>query len=111
LEAGRHVLVEKPLAATAAQAFDLVATAEERGLILMVGHTFLFSPRLEKLTQYLDEGFLGKIHYVTSSRLNLGLHRSDADVVWDLGPHDFSILFHLMGEFPVSVQASGRGVV
>ena len=111
LDAGRHVLVEKPLADSAAEARGLVACAEERGRVLMVGHTFLFSPRVERMTEYLREGRLGTLQYATSSRLNLGLHQRDVGVIWDLAPHDFSILFHLLGEFPVSAQTSGRGVV
>jgi predicted dehydrogenase len=111
LEAGRHVLVEKPLASSVADAADVVACAEERQRVLMVGHTFLFSPRVQRMAEYLAEGRLGAIHYATSSRLNLGLHQRDIGVIWDLGAHDFSILCHLLGEFPVSVQTSGRGMV
>ncbi len=111
LDAGRHVLVEKPLAGSVDEALGLVACAEERGLVLMVGHTFLFSPRVERMMEYLHEGRLGTVQYATSSRLNLGLHQRDVGVIWDLAPHDFSILFHLLGEFPVSAQTSGRSVV
>ncbi len=111
LDAGRHVLVEKPLAASVVEAIDLVSCAEERGRVLMVGHTFLFSPRVERMREYLQEGRLGSVQYATSSRLNLGLHQRDVGVIWDLAPHDFSILFHLLGEFPVSAQTSGRCVV
>lgn len=111
LQAGRHVLVEKPLASSVAEARGLVACAEERDRVLMVGHTFLFSPRVERMREYLREGRLGRVQYATSSRLNLGLHQRDVGVIWDLAPHDFSILFHLLEEFPVSVQTSGRGVV
>ncbi len=111
LEAGRHVLVEKPLAGSVADAAELVVCAEERDRVLMVGHTFLFSPRVERMAEYLAEGRLGAIHYATSSRLNLGLHQHDIGVIWDLAAHDFSILFHLLDEFPVSVQTSGRGMV
>ncbi len=111
LEAGRHVLVEKPLAGSVIDAAELVVCAEERDRVLMVGHTFLFSPRVERMAEYLAEGRLGAIHYATSSRLNLGLHQHDIGVIWDLAAHDFSILFHLLDEFPVSVQTSGRGMV
>lgn len=111
LEAGRHVLVEKPLAGSVVDAAELVVCAEERERVLMVGHTFLFSPRVERMAEYLAEGRLGAIHYATSSRLNLGLHQRDIGVIWDLAAHDFSILFHLLEEFPVSVQTSGRGMV
>jgi predicted dehydrogenase len=109
LESGRHVLVEKPLASSAQEAIELTQLADSLGLRLMVGHTFLFSPRLECISDYLATGKLGRVHYVTSSRLNLGLHRADANVIWDLAPHDFSILCHLLGEFPVTVQTAARG--
>lgn len=111
LDAGRHVLVEKPLAGSVAEAQDLVACAHEHRRVLMVGHTFLFSPRVERMMEYLDEGRLGTLQYATSSRLNLGLHQRDVGVIWDLAPHDFSILFHLLREFPTSAQTSGRSVV
>ncbi len=111
LKAGRHVLVEKPLAASVADAVAVVECAEERQRVLMVGHTFLFSPRVELMAQYLADGRLGLVQYATSSRLNLGLHQRDIGVIWDLASHDFSILFHLLGEFPVSVQTAGRGMV
>ncbi|MDP9453632.1 MAG: Gfo/Idh/MocA family oxidoreductase [Actinomycetota bacterium] len=111
LRAGRHVLVEKPLAASVADAVAVVECAEERHRVLMVGHTFLFSPRVELMAQYLADGRLGRVQYATSSRLNLGLHQRDIGVIWDLASHDFSILFHLLGESPVLVQTAGRGVV
>ena len=111
LDAGCHVLVEKPLAASTVEAVALAEKAASSGLVLMVGHTFLFSPRVAAIRAVVENGDLGRIHYITSSRLNLGLHRRDANVIWDLGPHDFSILFHVLGEFPVSVQTSARGVV
>ncbi|HSH61473.1 MAG TPA: Gfo/Idh/MocA family oxidoreductase [Acidimicrobiales bacterium] len=111
LEAGRHVLVEKPLAASVADAVAVVELAEQRQRVLMVGHTFLFSPRVELMAQCLADGRLGRVQYATSSRLNLGLHQRDIGVIWDLASHDFSILFHLLGEFPESVQTAGRGMV
>ena len=77
----------------------------------MVGHTFLFSPKVQHVAEYLESGRIGNIQYATSSRLNLGLHQADTSVIWDLGPHDFSILFHLLGEFPDRVQTVGRAVV
>jgi predicted dehydrogenase len=111
LAAGKHAFVEKPLAASSAEATELASMADARGLTLMVGHTFLFSPRVERVAQYLDTGAMGKVHYVISSRLNLGLHRSDANVIWDLAPHDFSIIFHLLKEFPVVAQTMVTSVV
>ncbi len=111
LEAGCHVLVEKPLAASTEEARELVALADARDLRLMVGHTFLFSPRVERICEYVNAGRLGDIQYVTSSRLNLGLHQSDISVIWDLAPHDFSIIFRILGEYPTTVSTSGRAVV
>jgi predicted dehydrogenase len=102
------VFVEKPLAASVEDAVRLAELADSKDLRLMVGHTFMFSPRVESIADYLRGGQLGRVHYVTSARLNLGLHRPDANVIWDLAPHDFSILFHLLGEFPVTVQTSAR---
>jgi predicted dehydrogenase len=111
LVAGRHVFVEKPLASSPADALELALLADDRDLTLMVGHTFLFSPRVECIASHLAAGQAGRIHYVTSNRLNLGLHRSDVNVIWDLAPHDFSIIFHLLGEFPVSAQTVAQSVV
>jgi predicted dehydrogenase len=111
LDAGRHVMVEKPLASSVEDAEDIVRMAEQRQLALMVGHTFLFSPRVQWMTDYVATGRMGDVHYLTSSRLNLGLHRQDANVIWDLAPHDFSIAFTVLGELPVSVQASARGLI
>lgn len=110
LEAGRHVLVEKPFTRSTAEAQDLVTLADARNRVLMVGHTFLFSPRVEWISRYLSTQAASRIHYLTSSRLNLGLHRPDANVIWDLGAHDVSIICHLLGEFPTSVSATARGV-
>jgi len=110
LIAGRHVFVEKPLASSVPEAFEIVEAADELGLKLMVGHTFLFSPRVERIAAHLATGEAGRIHYVTAERLNLGRHRSDVNVIWDLAPHDFSIICHLLGEFPSSVQTTGKSV-
>lgn len=111
LAAGKHVFVEKPLASSSADAVELARMADARRLTLMVGHTFLFSPRVERIAEYLDKGEMGQVHYVLSSRLNLGLHRSDANVIWDLAPHDFSIIFHLLKEMPVLAQTMAHSVV
>jgi predicted dehydrogenase len=111
LRAGRHVLVEKPLAATSADAAKLAELAASKGLNLMVGHTFLFSPRVKVLDDIINCGQIGHPHYVTTSRLNLGLYRSDINVIWDLAPHDFSIIFHILGEFPTRVQTMARSSV
>jgi predicted dehydrogenase len=111
LRAGRHVLVEKPLADSVQDAVGLCRLADDLRLRLMVGHTFLFSPRVQTVASRIAEGATGPIHYVTSERLNLGIHQSDANVLWDLAPHDFSIVFHLLDEHPVRVHAMAHGVV
>ena len=111
LRAGKHVFVEKPLAASSAEGEELGAIASEQGLVLMPGHTFLYSPPVVKIRELLDEDELGEILFVTTSRVNLGLHQSDVSVVWDLGPHDFSILRYLLGELPSVVSATSRSCV
>lgn len=108
LEAGKHVFVEKPMAGSVAEAEALVANAEERGLILMPGHTFLYSPPVNAVRDLVRSGELGDIYFISTSRVNLGLHQSDVSVVWDLGPHDFSILHYWLGEGPTSVSAVAR---
>ncbi len=109
LEAGKHVLVEKPLARTSEEAAQLVAMAEERDLVLMPGHTFLYSPAVNKVRDLIQEDELGEIYFVTSSRMNLGLYQPDG-VVLDLAPHDLSILLHWLGKPLVEVSANGRAV-
>jgi predicted dehydrogenase len=111
LFAGKHTFVEKPLAASVLEAEALIAIAEHRGLTLMVGHTFEYSPPVVRIKEIIDSGELGEIYFVTSSRVNLGLHQRDVSVIWDLAPHDFSILFDWLGEEPVQISAVGRGCV
>jgi len=108
LEAGKHTFVEKPLAPSAAQASELIELAEERELVLMCGHTFLYSPPVQAARELISSGQLGDLYFVSSSRVNLGLHQRDVSVVWDLGPHDFSILLYWVGGLPVMVRATGR---
>jgi predicted dehydrogenase len=107
LMAGKHVFVEKPLAQTSAECRELIELADQRSLVLMPGHTFLYSPPVAKIKELLKCGELGEIFFVTSSRVNLGIHQSDASVVRDLGPHDFSMLLHWLGQ-PTFVRAIGR---
>ena len=102
---GKHVLVEKPLTDNVADAEELVALARERGLTLMVGHTFEYSPAVNELRKLVRAGDLGNILCVETERVNLGLYRSDINVIWDLAPHDISILLYLLGEAPTSVYA------
>jgi len=97
LSAGKHVFVEKPVATTSADCRDLISLALECGLILMPGHVFLYSPPVVAIKQILEEGTLGEIYFVTSTRVNLGIHRSDSSVIQDLAPHDFSILHYWFG--------------
>lgn len=111
LEAKKHLFVEKPLAGSVAEARNLVRLAKERERILMVGHTFEYSPPVIRIKQLIQNGDLGRIYFITMSRVNLGLHQRDASVIWDLVPHDFSILFHWLGEAPVRVSAMGRDCV
>jgi predicted dehydrogenase len=108
LELGKHVLLEKPLATTIAEADELAALAAARGLTLLVGHTFVFSPPVRKIKELIDSDLLGPIYYVESTRVNLGLFQKDVSVLWDLGPHDVSILIYWLGEVPLQVSARGR---
>ena len=108
LDAGKHVFVEKPLAASSAEAIELMRRAEERGLVLMPGHTFLYSPPVNAIRSLVDAGELGDVYFISTSRVNLGLHQPDVSVTWDLGPHDFSILRYWLGETPTHVSALTR---
>jgi protoporphyrinogen oxidase/predicted dehydrogenase len=108
LEAGKNVFVEKPLAASSEQVEQLTAVAEEKGLVLMPGHTFLYSPAVTTIKALIDSGELGEIYFISSSRVNLGLHQPDVSVVWDLGPHDFSILRYWLDALPSEVSAVSR---
>ena len=111
LSAGKHVFVEKPLAATSVQAAKLIAQAQDLGLTLMPGHTFLYSPPVNMIRGLIEAGDLGEIYFVTTSRVNLGLHQSDVSVAWDLAPHDFSILRYWLGETPTTVSALSRDCI
>ena len=111
LEAGKHVFVEKPLAASVAEALDLIAIAKERKLVLMPGHTFLYSPPVNVIKALIDSGDLGDIYFITTSRVNLGLHQPDVSVVWDLAPHDFSILRYWLEETPTTASALSRACI
>jgi predicted dehydrogenase len=109
LEAGKHVLVEKPLARTSEEAAKLVALADELGLVMMPGHTFVYSPSVNKVRELIQTDELGEIYFVTSSRMNLGLYQQDG-VILDLAPHDLSVLLHWLGRPLVEVSATGRSV-
>lgn len=107
LAAGKHVLVEKPLAGNVADAEAMVAAARRAGRVLMVDHTFLFSSPVRKMKELVQSGGLGDLNFVDSVRINLGLFQHDVNVVWDLAPHDLSIMDHLIGKLPRSLSAFG----
>jgi predicted dehydrogenase len=111
LEAGKHVLVEKPLATSSREASALLVLAKKRRLILMVGHTFVYSPPVIKVKELLERKALGDIFHMDFSRVNLGLFQPDVNVLWDLGPHDVSIALYWMGRMPVAVRAQARTFV
>jgi predicted dehydrogenase len=111
LEAGKHVFVEKPLAASSEECEALIALAAAGDRILMPGHTFLYSPPVNMIRDLIHSGELGEIYFVSTSRVNLGLHQSDVSVAWDLGPHDFSILRYWLEETPTHASALSRGCV
>lgn len=107
LKAGKHVLVEKPMTKTSAEARLLIAEAQRRNLVLMVDHTFVYTPAVIKIGELVNDGSLGQVYYYDSTRVNLGLFQSDVNVIWDLAVHDFSILEFLLGEKPSAISASG----
>lgn len=111
LMAGKHAFVEKPLAASSEEARSLIGLADDAGLVLMPGHTFLYSPPVALIKSMIDGGELGEIYFISMSRVNLGLHQSDVSVAWDLGPHDFSILRHWLCEMPTRVSALARACI
>jgi predicted dehydrogenase len=111
LQAGKHAFVEKPLAASVAEGQELAALAGDRGLVLMPGHTFLYSPPVNAIRDLIDAGELGDIYFISTSRVNLGLHQADVSVAWDLGPHDFSILRYWLEETPTHLSAMSRSCI
>jgi len=111
LLAGKHTMIEKPMASSSEQCAELVEIAQKKGLVLMVGHTFLYSPAVRMIKQIVDRGDLGQIRYICARRLNLGLFQNDINVAWDLAPHDISIVLHLLEETPISVNCRGSAHV
>ncbi len=105
---GKHVFVEKPFTINSAQGEELIEIAEKRNLKIMVDHTFLFTGAVRKISQLIDEGSLGKLYYYDSMRVNLGLLQHDVNVLWDLAPHDLSIMDYLIKETPEAVVATGE---
>ena len=108
LEHGKHIFVEKPFTSTVAQAEELINLAAQKNLQIMVDYTFLFTGAVRKIKQLLQEGKLGKLYYYDSIRVNLGLFQHDVNVVWDLAPHDLSIMAHLIAEKPEAIVATGQ---
>jgi len=111
LLAGKHTLIEKPMASSSAECEELIEIAERKGLVLMAGHTFLYSAAVRKIVEIIEAGDLGDIRYINSRRLNLGLFQKDINVAWDLAPHDISIILHILGEFPLTVNCQGNAHV
>ena len=111
LSAGKHVMIEKPMAGSVTQCDELAGVARKKKLTLMVGHTFLYSPHVRKIKEIVKSGDIGDILYISSRRLNLGLFQKDINVVWDLAPHDISIIQYLMEELPEAVNCQGNAHV
>jgi predicted dehydrogenase len=111
LLAGKHTFIEKPMASSSAECEELIDIAQRNGLVLMIDHTFLYSSPVRKIVDIIEAGDLGDIRYINSRRLNLGLFQKDINVAWDLAPHDISIILHILGEFPVSINCQGNAHV
>ena len=111
LLAGKHTLIEKPMAASTAECEELIEIAKRNGLVLMTGHTFLYSAPVRKIAEIVQAGDIGEIRYINSRRLNLGLFQKDINVAWDLAPHDISIILHILGELPQTVNCQGNAHV
>src|SRR5206468_5279594 len=111
LLAGKHTFIEKPMATSSAECENLIEIAESKGLVLMVDHTFLFSSAVRKIAELVRAGDIGEIRYINSRRLNLGLFQRDINAAWDLAPHDISIILHILGEMPSSINCQGNAHV
>lgn len=111
LTAGKHVMIEKPMAASLAECEELNALAARHGRVLMVGHTFLYSAAVRKIKDIVDNHDIGDLRYISARRLNLGLFQKDINVAWDLAPHDISIILHIMQELPLTVNCRGAALV
>jgi predicted dehydrogenase len=108
LENGKHVFVEKPFTCSTAQAEELIELADRKKLKIMVDHTFLFTGAVKRIRQFMDDGTLGNLYYYDSTRVNLGLFQHDVNVIWDLAPHDLSIMDYLIKEKPEAIVATGE---
>jgi len=111
LKAGKHVLIEKPITDSSRKAKELIRLAGRNGRVLMVGHTFIYNPAVRKIKELLAKKDFGKIYYIDSTRVNLGLHQSDISVLWDLGPHDISMILYLLNDTPQTVMAVGKSYI
>lgn len=111
LLAGKHTLIEKPMASSSAECQELIDIAKTNGLVLMIGHTFLYSAAVQKIAELVRSGDIGDIRYINSRRMNLGLFQKDINVAWDLAPHDISIILHILGDFPLTVNCQGNAHV
>src|ERR1700678_2758319 len=111
LLAGKHTFIEKPMASSSAECEELIEIAQKNGLVLMTGHTFLYSPVIRKIKEIVDQGDIGDIRYICARRLNLGLFQKDINVAWDLAPHDISIIQYIMGEQPIAINCQGSAHV
>jgi predicted dehydrogenase len=108
LDVGKHTFIEKPMASSVKQCKELIHIARQNKLTLMVGHTFIYSAPVQKIKEIVDSGGLGELYYISARRLNLGLFQKDINVAWDLAPHDISIILHIAGKLPVSVNCQGK---
>lgn len=111
LETGRDVFVEKPMTKSTEKAMELIDLAEKNNSVLMVGHTFEYNDAVLKIKEIIKSGDIGEVQYITSTRVNLGIHRKDANVLWDLAPHDFSIILNWIDSEPVSISTTARASV
>jgi predicted dehydrogenase len=107
LQAGKNVLVEKPMACCSDDARDLVNLGQQMGKVVMAGHTFVYNPAVVALKEIIESGEIGEVYYLNTTRVNLGLYQADVDVIWDLAPHDISIMLYVLGMEPVSASARG----
>lgn len=108
LLAGKHTLIEKPMASSSAECEELIEIADRNSLVLMLDHTFLYSSPVQKIAEIVQAGDLGEIRYINCRRLNLGLFQKDINVAWDLAPHDISIILHILDEFPTTINCQGN---
>jgi predicted dehydrogenase len=111
LRAGKHTFIEKPMASSVEECKELIEIAESKDLVILVGHTFIYSPTVRKIKELLNRGVLGEIQYISARRLNLGLFQTDINVAWDLAPHDISIILYVLDQLPISVNCQGKAHV